>query len=111
MSAIGTSTKNAGFACFGSVSELLDDLSHMDEETVASILAKRYNGLQKLAKRIGKEAMEYKDYGNYEVFAQKDEALFEKCATAIPRLNKLVESAIGVSDIFSVRDQDLGAWA
>ena len=30
----GASTRNAGFACFGSVSELLDDLSREDEDTV-----------------------------------------------------------------------------
>ncbi len=32
----GASTKNAGFACFGSATELLDDLTRMDEDKVWS---------------------------------------------------------------------------
>ena len=32
----GASTKNAGFACFGSLSELIDDLnSHSEEEVIS----------------------------------------------------------------------------
>jgi len=31
----GASTKNAGFACFGSLSEIIDDLkSHSEEEVI-----------------------------------------------------------------------------
>jgi ribulose 1,5-bisphosphate synthetase/thiazole synthase len=34
----GASTKNAGFACFGSISEILDDLkSHSEEEVIQLI--------------------------------------------------------------------------
>ena len=31
---IGASTRNAGFACFGSMTELLDDLSNQPEDSV-----------------------------------------------------------------------------
>ena len=41
----GASTKNAGFACFGSPTETLDDLSIMSEKEVFSIVEKRWEGL------------------------------------------------------------------
>ena len=40
----GASTKNAGFSCFGSASELLSDLETMSEETVWSTVEKRWKG-------------------------------------------------------------------
>jgi hypothetical protein len=38
----GASTKNAGFACFGSVSELVDDLRKMEESLVWDTVELRY---------------------------------------------------------------------
>lgn len=103
----GASTKNAGFACFGSVSELLDDLHTMNEAAVCTILKKRFQGLERLKSRVGTATMDYKAYGNYEVFGEKDEAFFERCRKAIPELNQMLASAVGVQDIFSVRDDAL----
>ena len=36
----GASTKNAGFACFGSLSEILDDLQSHTEEEVFKLIKK-----------------------------------------------------------------------
>ena len=44
----GASTKNAGFACFGSISEILDDLQHHDQQTVIDLVQKRQRGLELL---------------------------------------------------------------
>ena len=40
----GASSKNAGFACFGSVTELVDDLSKMGEDSVFETVGKRWEG-------------------------------------------------------------------
>lgn len=42
----GASTKNAGFACFGSLSELIDDMKRHTEEEVFNLVKKRLKGLQ-----------------------------------------------------------------
>ena len=41
----GASTKNAGFACMGSATELLDDLSHIPADEVVALFAARKRGL------------------------------------------------------------------
>jgi glycine/D-amino acid oxidase-like deaminating enzyme len=42
----GASTKNAGFACFGSPTELLSDLKNMSEDSVLQTFEMRYRGIQ-----------------------------------------------------------------
>ena len=49
----GASTKNAGFACFGSLSELVEDSVLMDDEEVFKLVEKRVKGLEILRKALG----------------------------------------------------------
>ena len=64
----GASTRNAGFACFGSISELLDDLEHHSESDVFALVEKRFRGLARLRQRVGDANMNYEATGNYEIF-------------------------------------------
>lgn len=98
----GASTKNAGFSCFGSVSELLDDLETQSEDFVLGILEKRWLGLQRLQERVGQKNMHYFQHGNYEVFKAADQELFEECHSNIAQLNQKLSSIVGIKDTFSV---------
>src|SRR5271154_267438 len=49
----GASTKNAGFACIGSLTEILDDLKKMSEDEVLQLVDLRLKGLLKLRTRLG----------------------------------------------------------
>lgn len=51
----GASTRNAGFACFGSVTELMKDISSMGEEKMLSLVEMRYNGLARIQKVFRKK--------------------------------------------------------
>ncbi|MEQ6124474.1 FAD-dependent oxidoreductase [Pseudotenacibaculum sp. MALMAid0570] len=84
----GASTKNAGFACFGSVSELLSDLKTHSEEEVVQLVQKRWKGLELLRKMLGDEKIDYQHHKGYELF--QDKTFFETCKDEIPRLNKLL---------------------
>lgn len=86
----GASTKNAGFACFGSVSELLSDLKKTDEATVWQTVHMRIKGLEFLRKRLGDKHIDYHEFGGYELF--DNDELFEECAEQINGFNKKIES-------------------
>lgn len=86
----GASTKNAGFACFGSVSEIISDLNSHTEEEVIQLIQKRYSGLQLLRKNLGDDAIDYKPYGGYELFLKEDEAFYNNCISKIPFINDIV---------------------
>jgi glycine/D-amino acid oxidase-like deaminating enzyme len=97
----GASTKNAGFACFGSPSELLDDLRMNREEAVVDLVHKRWKGLQTLRQQLGDAAIKYAPHGGYEVFLNEDKATFDQCKSQLPYLNDLLRP-IFKSDVFSV---------
>src|SRR5689334_8721722 len=65
---LGASTRNAGFSCFGSPSEILHDIRKMGEETAVSLISKRWNGLLKLRARINTEYARYETHGGYEMY-------------------------------------------
>lgn len=83
----GASTKNAGFACFGSVSELLNDIDELGTEGMVSLVEKRINGLEKTRTRLGSEAIDLQVKGGYELLFTKSEAL-----EAIDRINGLLSN-------------------
>jgi glycine/D-amino acid oxidase-like deaminating enzyme len=65
----GASTRNAGFACFGSLSELISDARLMGEENMLELVAMRYKGLKRIRKVFGKEEIGYEKFGGYELIA------------------------------------------
>lgn len=97
----GASTKNAGFACFGSVSELLSDLKNHSEEEVLQLVQKRWDGLQLLRKTLGDDNIDYQHHYGYELF--QDSTFFDQCRAETPYLNKLL-SSIFKQDIYDVVD-------
>lgn len=103
----GASTKNAGFACFGSVSELLDDFDKMGEESTLNLVARRFAGLAALRRRTGDDDISFRPGGNYEVFKTDEEDFFSHCHDNIPRLNRLVKEITGVDDTYSICDQKI----
>ncbi|MEY2963320.1 MAG: hypothetical protein RL754_581, partial [Bacteroidota bacterium] len=85
----GASTKNAGFACFGSIAELADDVAAMGEQATVELVLKRYNGLRLLRETISDGALDYREVGGYELgWGAAD-------SEAIQRFNDLLEPALG----------------
>lgn len=69
----GASTKNAGFACFGSVSELVNDIHILGEEGMMKLVEKRWDGLQKTCQRLGRNKIDIQVKSGYElVFEDSD---------------------------------------
>lgn len=96
----GASTKNAGFACFGSLSEIIDDLHSHSEEEVIQLIQKRWNGLQLLRKGLGDDAINFKPYGGYELFLKEDDATYNECLQKLPFINELLKPLFK-SDVFA----------
>ncbi|MFM2230374.1 MAG: hypothetical protein RL607_1632 [Bacteroidota bacterium] len=100
----GASTKNAGFACFGSISEIIDDLKTHSEEEVIQLVQKRWDGLQLLRKNLGDTALDFKPHGGYELFLKEDENLYYECLQKLPFVNELLKSLFK-NDVFA-REMD-----
>ena len=101
----GASTKNAGFACFGSLSEILEDLKTHTEEEVVQLVSKRIEGLALLRKNLGDKNIGFKRYGGYELFHEKDSELYENCVSQLSSVNSLLKHSISIKkDVFSIKN-------
>ena len=100
----GASTKNAGFACFGSVSELLMDLENYSENDVFGLVEKRWQGLQRLRTNVGDAALRFESFGGYELF--NDDVFYERCARQIPYFNQQLRGIVG-PDSYHIADDSI----
>lgn len=104
----GASTKNAGFACFGSsLSELINDLEHHSEEEVLELVKKRVKGLEILRENLGDENLDLQVNGGYELFTHKDRELYDTCVSKMPIVNSLLKPIFG-EDVFSITKNKFG---
>jgi glycine/D-amino acid oxidase-like deaminating enzyme len=96
----GASTKNAGFACFGSLSEIIDDLKFHSEEEVIQLIQKRWEGLKLLRKRVGDDRLDYKPFGGYELFLKEQETDYLECTNKLPFINEILKPLFK-ADVYS----------
>jgi len=94
---LGASTRNAGFSCFGSPSEILEDIKNMGEAASVSLVEKRWKGLKKLKTRLDPLYTQYHTHGGYELYHEDE---FEKINSSLPYLNSLMVEVIGHPNIF-----------
>lgn len=87
----GASTKNAGFACFGSLSELLNDMNTHNEEEMVNLTQQRWQGLHELRNLIGDSRMNYQQYGGNEIFLKGNPEFYESCLEQRERVNNLLK--------------------
>lgn len=97
----GASTKNAGFACFGSVTELADDLSRMDEQAVWDTVSMRWRGLQRLRERFSDAAIGLQLKGSWDLITEDETGTLNKLHDLVPYLNQKVAQITGNNHCFS----------
>ncbi len=86
----GASTKNAGFACFGSLSEIIDDLHSHTEEEVYNLVKKRFDGLLLLRQILSDKAIEYQQLGGYELYSDSEDDFYDACLQKKDFINSLL---------------------
>ncbi len=91
----GASTKNAGFACFGSPSEIIDDLKTMPESEVFELVENRYRGLQGLRTLLSDKQTGYEASGSFEIFTEEEKSLYEESIEKLPLLNRHLRNVVG----------------
>lgn len=103
----GASTRNAGFACYGSMSELIDDMTHLSEDEVFAVVEKRWRGLQRLRQLIGDAHMDFEQNGGFEIFTEEEEEVFRECCERMPHFNRVVGAITGHPAPYVVADERL----
>ena len=94
----GASTKNAGFTCFGSPTELFDDLQNMNELTVWDTFSNRYMGLNTLFELVQKDKIAYRECKSWDIISSKKNNDITK--DFIEYINQKAFEITGVKEIY-----------
>lgn len=98
----GASSKNAGFACFGSASEIYDDIQEFGEEVVWETVKLRWEGLQALRQQIGDDRLKLQNHGSWDLFTQDEMETFQAVKPHLDHFNAKLEEITGESAVFTV---------
>ncbi|CAH0995533.1 hypothetical protein EMA8858_01656 [Emticicia aquatica] len=88
----GASSKNAGFSCFGSPTELLENISVMGIEQAMYWAEKRFKGISMISQHFGSE-IELNACGGTELFS--DKTIFDETQNQMAYLNKELKFITG----------------
>ena len=100
----GASTKNAGFACFGSLTEIADDLKNASESEVWETVAMRYDGLRRLMERFAPKEIDYKQNGSWDLILENEQEKLRTYSEFIPNFNENIRQITGKGNCFSYDD-------
>ena len=98
----GASTRNAGFACFGSVTELLAHSKHSGEEEMLRLAEMRFKGLKKITRIFPEHTIGYENLGGYELITEPSD--IDKLRSDIDGLNRSLKKITGQQKTFRLKD-------
>lgn len=106
----GASTRNAGFACFGSMTELLEDARNMGEDKMLAVVEKRLRGLQALRSLVGDDRLDFQMMGGYEMFTDDDEDTYLHCVEQMEYLNQKIGTITSYQDVYKRVDDSINRF-
>lgn len=100
----GASSRNAGFACFGSLTEILADITSMGEPAALALVEQRWRGIAMLRQLLGDEAIAYEGLGGHELLRASEAGALAR----LDEVNAALHSLAG-APVFRVDPRGPGA--
>lgn len=98
---LGASTRNAGFACFGSLTEVIADAQKMGWEKTLDLVRMRFEGLQKIRQYFKNEEIDFELSGGYEI-VNNEESLQQ-----LNEANEKLKSITGLEETYSLQQDKI----
>lgn len=95
----GASTRNAGFACFGSPTELIYDAKMLGEDKMWQIVEMRYKGIEKIRKIFDDKQIDFDECGGYECLNNELNNI-EEIKDKLRWLNNGLKKITGLNETF-----------
>jgi gamma-glutamylputrescine oxidase len=106
----GASTRNAGFACFGSLSELMFDAKIMGTENMLELVEMRFKGLEKIQKFFKKKRIDYEECGGYELFDAGTSLTMEEMQNSIEYMNSILKPVIDFKNTYRLANEAINEF-
>ena len=101
----GASTRNAGFACFGSLTELIADNRQMGEDKMLELVEMRCKGLRRIQKVFSDKKIGFERYGGYELIDDKDNMQANDLRSYIDWLNRRLKKIVRLQKTFRLQNE------
>ena len=106
----GASSRNAGFACFGSFTELESDRKKSGEKEMLELVEMRFNGLEKIRKKFPSSKIEYENLGGYELVSPEQFPDINELRTRIDLVNIQLKNITGKQKTFQLNDSKIKSF-
>lgn len=103
---LGASTRNAGFACFGSPTELIHDADTQGTDEMLAIAEMRYRGIEKIRAHFTDTQIGFDACGGYECI-NRDNKNWQDLPDRLNWLNGLLKEITGKTALFQLADHKL----
>jgi glycine/D-amino acid oxidase-like deaminating enzyme len=104
----GASTRNAGFACFGSLSELIHDSKTMGIDKTLALVEMRYKGLERIQKYFDASLIDFELCGGYELYDHTTKA--DQLEEEIHYLNTLIKPITAAKKTYKKVDERISTF-
>lgn len=98
---LGASTRNAGFACFGSLTEIIADAHKMGWEKTLALVKMRFDGLQKIRHYFTHEEIDFDLNGGYEIIND------EEPLSHIDDINEKLKAITGLDQTYALKQDKI----
>jgi glycine/D-amino acid oxidase-like deaminating enzyme len=106
----GASSRNAGFACFGSLSELMYDSKTMGADKMLEVVEMRFKGLERIQKYFSADDIDFELCGGYELFDNSGKYTKEELENSIGYLNSILKPVIDTKKTFALADNKIAEF-
>lgn len=98
---LGASTRNAGFACFGSLTEIIADAQKMGWEKTLDLVRMRFEGLRKIRQYFKNNEIDFELNGGYEILNNEEPLLH------MESVNEKLKPITGLAQTYSLRQEKI----
>jgi gamma-glutamylputrescine oxidase len=106
----GASGRNAGFACFGSFTELMADSIKAGKDEMLSLVELRFKGLEKILKKFSPDRIDYENLGGFELVSPEQFPDLDALRTQIDALNQQLKNITGKQKTFQLNDSKIKSF-
>jgi gamma-glutamylputrescine oxidase len=115
----GASTRNAGFACFGSLTELVANARQMGEDKMLELVEMRFKGIKRIRKTFSNAEIEFEKHGGYELFTESSSfpaaapdglTSADELRSTIDQLNRKLKKITGEQKTFRLQNEKIGKF-
>ncbi|HSB92796.1 MAG TPA: FAD-binding oxidoreductase [Flavitalea sp.] len=103
----GASTRNAGFACFGSLTELMDDAAQAGIDKTLELVEMRFKGLERIQQVFKSSVIDFKLTGGYDLVDATMNLGREELEEQAHAMNIVLKAQLGLKTVYQLVDKNI----